>query len=342
MGLLYDALLPGLGDYMQGNRDRRDQISRRQALTQEEILDGAPAASTMQQGADGLITGVSTPGSGLMQNPNDFNTQRRYGLGLMGNEYTAGLGEDYLRQINAEHIAQPAANLLAQQQNRTFEAKRAQDEFDQQQKLIAEERQQGTAYANQSGALYTDAESRLKGPREAINLLNNVQTTVQGKGFDGMNLTDDTIMVKSLAKLLLPNEAVMEGDISALTTMTGIPAVMKSLAAKIGMGKPLEVHERQQLYDQLFQLGQQRGQEYQQVRSDFEERSQRRNFNVKDVLGTAVEADLQNLNPGGSRPATAFEGSRPATAAEQKAIDAKILELDGPNVVQQFGNWLAN
>jgi hypothetical protein len=295
MGLLYDALLPGLGDYMQGNRDRRDQISRTQAVQQGNTLLGAPAASAFQQGDDGLITGVSTQGSGLMSNPDDRATQQRYGLGLLGNEYTAGLGQQYLGQINQDFLAQP-------QRNANFQAQQQQQQRDSQLAQEKEQRQLGTAYANQSGALYTDAEARLSGPREAINLLNNVQTTVQGKGFEGMNLTDDTIMVKSLAKLLLPNEAVMEGDISALSTMTGIPAVMKSLAAKIGMGKPLEVHERQQLYDQLFQLGQQRGQEYQQVRSDFDERAQRRNINVKDVLGTAVEADLQNYNTSPNQP----------------------------------------
>jgi hypothetical protein len=249
MGLLYDALLPGLGDYMQGNRDRRDQISRRQALTQEEILDGAPAASTMQQGADGLITGVSTPGSGLMQNPNDFNTQRRYGLGLMGNEYTAGLGEDYLRQINAEHIAQPAAQMLAQESLRRFNINQGKEALDKQlaeQKVLEDRRLADQASTK---AFRNDFDAKAKPYRKSVEMFESFQTMAQNRGsVENWSLIDDVASIKTYAKMVLGDEAVMNDDQQVIAVSSQLSQGVRTMINQaFGAGTALTPNQRRQL-----------------------------------------------------------------------------------------------
>jgi hypothetical protein len=113
--------------------------------------------------------------------------------------------------------------------------------------------------------------------------------------------------------------------------MEGIPAAVKSLVAKVGSGFELLPAERQQLYDQLHQLGQAKMQQYEADRGDFTERAQRRGFNVKDVLNTAVTPDMTDRGTvGGGR----------LSDDENAAIDQSYNEQQNPGAVDTITNFV--
>jgi hypothetical protein len=296
-------LIPALGEWMERNAERAQAPGRQRALERAETLMGAPMRPDQTStGADGLTTSMpGFGGTGLMENPQDFQNQMGMAMGLMATPYYEQAGQNFMSQSVDRMLQAPRQQAEAQQAQSNWQAEQAQraqqNRAQQQQARATASRANNVAYANQSNALYDDAQALLKAPRQAIALFDNVQTTVRDKGFSGMSITDDTVMVKSLAKLLLPDEAVMEGDITALATMGGLPAVVKSLAGKIGAGIELLPGERQQLYDQLHQLGQQKMQQYTSDRGDFEARAQKRGIDVNDVLNTAITADMADLNP---------------------------------------------
>lgn len=269
-------LFPALGQWVQGNRDALMAPYRENAQQQAQGLLGAPAASAMQTDAQGLTSGMTTQGSGLMQDPNDYMKQMQYSLGLMGTPgyEQAGLqmqGQALQHQMGQGARDQVQANWQAQQAQ--MQANRGS--------LTQNE------YLTQSTGMATDAKAILQPLRDSVMLYSNINNVVKDKGFHGMTLTDDTVMTKTLAKLMLPNEAVMEGDIIALQTMEGLDPIIRSLAGKIGTGKALNVTERQQLYDQIQRLGAQNLQEFNQTRQDFEGRAQRAQFDPRDVLRSA-------------------------------------------------------
>ena len=328
-------IFPGLGQWMEEQREKVQAPGRARGLTRAETLLGAPAreasASTDDQG---LTTGFDAfAGQGLMEDPNDFYNQMQYGLGLMATPYYGDAGQNFLSQSVSEMLQAPRARREAEQAQSNWQAEQQQRTLQHQaqreQAMATRQAAQQVAHANQTGALYKDAQALLAGPRESIMLFDNVQTTVRDKGFSGMNITDDVVLVKSLAKMLLPNEAVMEGDIQALATMEGLPAAIKSLAAKAGAGWELLPFERQQLYDQLYQLGEQKMQQLGQDRADFTERAQRRGMDVRDVLPTALQPDMENLSGG-------------TLGAELNAkLDAQY-ESENPGPVDRLGAWVGS
>jgi len=310
-------LIPGLGAWIQQTREgieapfrERFQAQAQGLLGQEQELMSAGDQGLMAGAPEGGLFGVgdvqTQAATGLMQDPSDFYQQMQFGLGLMGTPGYEAAGQAYAGQSLMHQLG--LGERLQQQQNFQQNQLRQQQQAaatlqaSQNQQRIVNERAENIATANQSGALYKDALKQLQPLRESLALADNVQMTVRKKGFSGLTITDQVILTKSLAKILQPTEAVMEGDIVQLQNMEGIPAFARSFAAKLGAGMRLIDEEAKQLYDALFQLAEQKGQEYQTMRGDFTERAQRRGFNVDDVMNTAFDADLENLNQGGTRP----------------------------------------
>lgn len=326
-------LIPALGEWMERSRLAAEAPGRAAGQQRAETLMGAPARDVYEQtDAQGLTTGFdSFGGSGLMEDPNDFYNQMQYAQGLMTTPYFEQAGQNMMSQSVDQMLQAPrmaAESKLAQENwQRNYQQQQAQNLAQRQQAAATRAAADNVAMANQSGALYDDAEAKLKQPREALRLFDNVQTTVRKKGFSGMNITDDTVMIKTLAKILQPNEAVMEGDVIALATMEGIPAAVKSLAAKAGAGWELLPEERQQLYDQIFQLGEAKMKQVGTDRADFTERAQRRGMNLNDVLGTAFTPDMQNRSGGAVSP------ELNATLDEQHAAE-------NPGVMDRAADWL--
>ncbi len=328
-------LIPALGEWMERSRLAAEAPGRQRSLEQAETLMGAPMRPELAQTDDqGLTTQFAGfGGTGLMEDPSDFYNQMQYAQGLMATPYYEQAGANVMSQSMDQMLQAPQqaaaakqaqSNWLAEQQQRQL-----QNTAQREQAAATLQQSQSVARANQSGALYKDAQALLKGPRESIKLFDNVQTTVRLKGFSGMNITDDTVMIKSLAKILLPDEAVMEGDISALATMEGIPAAIKSLAAKAGAGWELLPEERQQLYDQLFQLGQAKMKQIAADRGDFTERATRRGMNVNDVLPSALTPDMSNRS--GQQLSPELNAQLDAQHAEQN-----------PGVMDRVGTWLGD
>ncbi len=328
-------IIPALGEWMERSKERAQAPGRQRALEQAETLMGAPAREAYSRTDEqGLTTGFeSFGGTGLMQDPNDFYNQMQYAQGLMTTPYFEQAGQNAMSQSMDQMLQAPrmaAESKLAQENwQKNYQQQQQQNMAQRQQAAATRAAADSVARANQTGALYKDAQALLKGPRESIKLFDNVQTTVRLKGFSGMNITDDTVMIKSLAKILLPEEAVMEGDISALATMEGIPAAVKSLAAKAGAGWELLPEERQQLYDQLFQLGQQKMGQIQSDRGDFTERATRRGMNINDVLPSALTPDMTNRRSG-----------QKLSPELNATLDAQY-EAENPGLGDQVADWLS-
>jgi len=316
-------IFPALGQWVQGNRDALMAPYAERAQEQAQTLLGAPAANAMQMDESGLVSGVSTPGSGLMQDPNDYMNQMQYALGLMGTPGYESAGLQFQNQAVANQLGNPAR----EQAQRNFEAQQMQRaqlaaqqagvqaaQFQQNQ-----QRQMTQDALSQSRGMARDANAILQPIREGVKLYSNVNDVVRDKGFSGMNLTDDTVMTKTLAKLVLPNEAVMEGDIAALQTMEGLTPAIRAAASKIGMGVPLQAQERTQLYDQIQRLGRQQLGELNQTRQDFEQRAVRANFDPRDVLRTAP-----TVNTGDYRQAPPPQ----VTPEIEQRLNAKAAEED--------------
>jgi hypothetical protein len=313
-------MFPALGNWLQQNQYAARAPMRQQA----ETLLGAPAAAAVNYTPfDGnyLTSGVSTIGSGLMQAPDDDRNRMNFAQSLMQVPGYEQIGAQYAQAYQQDMLARPQRQAEAalalekwaaeQQNNRAIRSEAAQRLAIEQQKAAREaaeaQRKEAmrygpsgmfenvTDYTTVANTLRDDAYQELAPVRESAQLFANVQDTVRRKGFANMSVTDDVVLTKSLAKLLLPKEAVMEGDITALQTMEGLPALVKGFAAKLSMGKKLEPDERRQLYDQLFALGQQRVGELGELRSSYEERAAKRFVRPGDVLSPLLNIDTQDM-----------------------------------------------
>ncbi len=349
MPLLTD-LFPGLGQWIEGNREMIQRPGRQRAQTRAETLLGAPAVpGQVTTGADGLTTAIDAMGGvGLMSDPNDFYNQMQYATGLMTTPYYDQAGQTFMNQATSEMLAGPA---------RQAERARLQANWEAEQTDKKKYRMGNGMYENMNQlqaaetGLAKDAESVLAPLREGVGLYNNVQGVIRDKGFHGMNLVDDTIMVKSLAKLILPNEAVMEGDVAAIAQMEGVPAIVKGIARKLGSGMELLPEERQMLYDQLQRLGQQRVGEWQQKRADYIKRAESYSMTPSNVVFTAMDVDPTNYNsmkgtgPGGQQTISK-ENSDVSPEELQRILTEQSLREEGispdspfPIPMQRAGNW---
>jgi len=70
------------------------------------------------------------------------------------------------------------------------------------------------------------------------------------------NLTgaDDTLMMKSLANMILPSESVMGDDLQTIQNQSGLPAYFTNFAAKLSGGGTLAPQERATIYQTMKSL----------------------------------------------------------------------------------------
>ena len=116
MGLSIIDIFPALGQYVARNRAAMAQTALGNQPDEVQRLLGAGPASTMGTDAGGLTSGISTPGSGLMANPMDFQNQAQFATGLMGLPAYQGAGQQYMGQAMANQMGLPMELLRAQQQ----------------------------------------------------------------------------------------------------------------------------------------------------------------------------------------------------------------------------------
>lgn len=341
---------PGLGQWIEGNRRAIEAPGRARSLQQAETLLGAPAREASAETDDmGLTTGFDAyGGSGLMEDPNDFYNQMQYGLGLMGTPYYEQAGQGFMQQAVTSMLQRPAAESAARQAQANWEAEQAIKKQEHERKMAAMTGFGGampyenqTAYNTAANALFDDARTVTAPLRDSLRLYGDMQRTIATKGLTGMSLIDDTMLVKTLAKVQNPSEAVMEGDVKAIAASDTYDQLLRSLADKVGLAKELTPYERQTLYDALQNMGEQRGAELQQLRGHLSEQAQRRHVNPADVLMPGLDVDMTNYRgPQQVKPVSTSGASGDGTASDtvdQQTADKLNQAFPGePSLVERI------
>ena len=169
--------------------------------------------------------------------------------------------------------------------------------------------------------------------RQQMSLYNTVQDLVAEKGFAGMSLADDELFIKSYAKMLLPNEAVMTDDIQRIAMTDKVDSVMRGLAAKVGYGTPLIDTEREQLWASMYRTAASAAPRYEQLRTDYTQRAIDMYINPSHVLNTAITMDSRRFEIQSSGKVT--------DAATVEQLDRKAAEQN-PNIFDRMGDWWRN
>jgi hypothetical protein len=331
-------MFPSLGAWIQGNREKVNAPLRERSTNRALGLLGEPG--NLNDDFERNLYEEETSPTGLMADPESFYSQMKYGLGLMAIPGYESAGQDFASQAMQSQLGLKQAR--QEQANWQVNQDRLKSETDEA-KLRAEateKRLDKSAYQIQTGAIYKDYVKAAEPYRTAADLMTNVDTLVQQKGISGMSLIDDIQLVKSYAKMLLPKEAVMEGDISALTRVdiTKNPelGVIRTYAAKLLGTTPLTDAERIDLYDAMHRNSANSYQNYAKLRETFEQKAVRGEYNPDDVR----RADMA---PGGQpslmSPAMRQEAGLvkpPPPSEEEEAEQARINEWYEKHKAGQF------
>ena len=107
--------------------------------------------------------------------------------------------------------------------------------------------------------------------RESIRKYNQATDIVtKRKGYAKMTGADDTVLIKGFASMILPGEAVMEGDIATIVNQAGLPGTLQSyLQAFKGEGQ-LGTLQRQEIYNAMTGLAERANKENLDIRAQMQ------------------------------------------------------------------------
>jgi len=310
---------PKLGAWMQGNR---------QSIMQPIIEAGKERALGLLGTDPGalLSAGEARPGesfaasqragTGLLADPDDFGTQMKYAIGLMATPGYSQLGQQAASQAMMEQLGMPFK--LRQEKTKAKQHQAALDLLQGQRQGTSGEFKDMAQYTLSSNAMRDDYEKLVAPFRQAGTLLNQSQELIRLKGTTGMNIVDDEQMIKSYAKILLPNEAVMTDDIQRIGRSDSVTAFVRGIANKVNLGVPLSPEERANIYEAMVRLGSESARQYTQLREDFTGRAIRSGLHVNDVLRTVYEIDtgLQKV----------YRGEQPPPALNREPVQPRIVD----------------
>ena len=294
----------GLMDWIAGNYEKAAAARTRGRLgAQAEMIQaGAPQVqelmgyNTMQTGQDGLTTGMSAGIMGMDQN--DPRTFLQMGTGLMSIPGYQQAGQQVLGQAVANQLGRAGEAARLAETRRYNDARLAmQMQAAQQARAqMVGPYQDMAQYATASGGLRDDARAELEPFRQQMSLYNTVQDVVGEKGFSGMSIADDEMFIKSYAKMLLPNEAVMTDDVQRIATSDKIDSVTRGLAAKVGYGTKLSAEEREQLWSSMYRTAASAAPRYEQLRQDYTQRALDMYISPSHILNTAITMDSRRFD----------------------------------------------
>ena len=294
MGLMdfyFDNIQKAAQARAQGAMDAQAQLIEQNAPQVAELM-GTPVQGPNQpyanpQAATGLMAG----------DMNDPRTFMQMGTGLMSIPGYQGAGQQVLGQAVANQLGRAGEAAKLAEQARYNDARLAMQVQEAQRaraNMIGPYKDM-SQYVTASGGLRDDARAELEPFRQQMSLYNTVQDLVGEKGFAGMSIADDELFIKSYAKMLLPNEAVMTDDIQRIATSDKVDSVVRGLAAKVGYGTKLTDAERQQLWSSMYRTASSAAPRYQQLRGDYTDRAIRMYINPADVLNTAITMDQRRF-----------------------------------------------
>lgn len=332
MGLMdfyFDNIRRAAQSRAQGRMDAQSQLIQQNAPQ----VQGLMGYNTMQTGADGLTTGMSSGIMGMDQN--DPATFLKMGTGLMSIPGYQQAGQQVMGQAVANQLGRAGeAAKLAEQ-------RRYHDAQIQMQMQAAEQARAGMVgpykdmgqYTTAAGGLRDDARAELAPFRQQMSLYNTVQDLVGEKGFHGMSIADDELFIKSYAKMLLPNEAVMTDDIQRISQSDKLDSFTRGLANKVGIGQKLSKDEREALWSSMYRTAESAAPRYEQLRSDYVDRATRMYLNPADVLNTAITMDSRRFDSPASGAVT--------DQSTVQALDERARQQD-PNLFDRLGDWWRN
>lgn len=278
-----------------GQMQARADLMAEYAPQAQAIMGQGPTLQPGQYGS-GQMESLA-PATGLMAaDPNDPMAFIQAGMGLMQLPGYQGAANTFLSQAVSNQLGRgyQAAQLAEQQRYHdaqlNMQGIKLQNDLAQRVGPYSDMSQYMTA----AGGLRDDARAELQPYRQAVSLLDTTRQMVNDKGFHGLSTTDDTALIKAYAKLLLPNEAVMTDDVEQIASSDKIESVFRGFASRINAKMALSPAERAQLVDAIDRLGQDKLQEYGQLRRDYEQRALRSMVNPADVLNTALTVGARN------------------------------------------------
>ena len=301
-----------------------------QGAPQVQAIMGSPAA-----GPPDMYGGQPQAATGLMAaDPNDPMAFIQAGMGLMqipGYQDAANtfLGNAISNQLGR---AGEAARLAETRRYNDVRLDMARREAEMKRNQMVGPYQDLNQYVTASGGLRDDARAELEPFRQQMSLYNTVQDLLDEKGFDTMSIADDELFIKSYAKMLLPNEAVMTDDIQRISQSDKVDSVVRGLAAKVGYGTKLTNEEREQLWSSMYRTAASAMPRYEQLRQDYTQRALRSYINPADVLNTAITMDARR-----------FDSPKVGQVDAQTSAELDAIARDQkPNVFDKLGDWWRN
>ncbi len=105
------------------------------------------------------------------------------------------------------------------------------------------------------------------------------------EGFENFKGADDTVLFKAFASMILPGEAVMEGDIQAIVNQAGLPGRVQSYIQVFKGEGTLDPKERKFIYRTMTDLASSAAEENQSVRNQFENDVDVGGFDPQSIFG---------------------------------------------------------
>ena len=254
------AGLTDLYQQQQGRQRAAELVGARQQpyqMGEAELFPGETQAEAIQSGLP-----VGTPTEQQISAPQGLMTK---GAGLLGGEVTPAEFYGGLMTTPGYQAtgAQGLQNIAAQQGLMARQLAK--------QKPMIGQFKDMPDYLKARRELRKEWQPQLAPSRESIRKFNQATDIItKRKGFVDMTGADDTVLIKAFASMILPGEAVMEGDIATIVNQSGLPGTLQSyLQAFKGEGQ-LGLTQRQEIYDAMTGLAERANRENIDIRAQME------------------------------------------------------------------------
>ncbi|GAF72385.1 unnamed protein product, partial [marine sediment metagenome] len=266
------------------NRDALMQPYRQRAGEQAANLLGAPAASTMNTDEQGLTSGVSTQGSGLMQgnSDQDYFQQMQYAQGLMNTPGFESAGLNFQNQALQHQLGGDARD----QAQTNWQATYDQNELVKQQQLKKDR-------LGITNTFRDDFEKASAPYRAGTQIYQDFQNMAKSRGaVSNWTMIDDVASIKNAAKLILPAEAVIGDDASLLAQTDKLPVGLQTLINQaLGMGKPLTDNQRRDLAQTISERSYMQSQRLDQLENTYRGYAEQESLRSEQIVRPRLEQD---------------------------------------------------
>lgn len=278
-----------------GQMQARADLMQEYAPQAQDII-GMPAAGppdmygNQPQGPTGLMAA----------DPNDPMSFISAGAGLMQLPGYGQFANTFLSQAISNQLGRPMQQAQLDETRRMNNARLQQSMYQWQMEQAAKQAQRGGLDFKQqqevTNALADDARAAVQPYRQSIELYNTVNDVIGARGgYTNMQVSDDELLMKSYAKMLLPNEAVMTDDINRIARSGSLNDIVKGMANKISLGIALLPEERDNLWRSMNTLMKSKLPQYEEERRYFQQRALDARLDPSMILRNAIAMDARTF-----------------------------------------------